>query len=208
MVDICILEKPVKREKHKISINFFNFIFIFASLYQLCKCYIPLKSTDFGSYQDYENKNYCSRKIKRRLCKIGNKRVYKKAFAIFQLVCDRNTCRANFDDSLAEKYKEMEADKILSHIKSGTYVITLEILGKMLSSEDFAQKIKDIASSGVNELAFIIGGANGLHKKVSDIANFKLSFSKMTFTHQMMRIILAEQIYRASKINANERYHR
>ena len=112
------------------------------------------------------------------------------------------------DDSLAEKYKETEADKILSHIKSGTYVITLEILGKMLSSEDFAQKIKDIASSGVNELAFVIGGANGLHKKVSDIANFKLSFSKMTFTHQMMRIILAEQIYRASKINANERYHR
>lgn len=147
-------------------------------------------------------------KLKEDYVKSATNEYIKRLSPYFNLSVIEIPAEQILDDSLAEKYKEMEADKILSHIKSGTYVITLEILGKMLSSEDFAQKIKDIASSGVNELAFIIGGANGLHKKVSDIANFKLSFSKMTFTHQMMRIILAEQIYRASKINANERYHR
>lgn len=147
-------------------------------------------------------------KLKEDYVKSATNEYIKRLSPYFNLSVIEIPAEQILDDSLAEKYKEAESDKILSHIKSGTYVITLEILGKMLSSEDFAQKIKDIASSGVNELAFIIGGANGLHKKVSDIANFKLSFSKMTFTHQMMRIILAEQIYRASKINANERYHR
>lgn len=112
------------------------------------------------------------------------------------------------DDSLSEKYKELEADRILQAIKQGSYVITLEILGKSLSSELFAEKIKEISNSGVNDVVFIIGGANGLHTKVSNIASFKLSFSKMTFTHQMIRLLLTEQIYRAFKINNNEKYHR
>ena len=112
------------------------------------------------------------------------------------------------DEALAEKYMELEADRILHKIKDNSYVITLEITGKMLSSEKFAQKVNEITNSGAAELVFIIGGANGLHKKVSDIADFKLSFSKMTFTHQMIRIILTEQIYRAFKINNNEKYHR
>ncbi len=112
------------------------------------------------------------------------------------------------DEALAEKYKEFEADRILHQIKNNSYVITLEITGKMLSSEEFARKLNEITYSGAAELVFIIGGANGLHKKVSDIADFKLSFSKMTFTHQMIRIILTEQIYRAFKINNNEKYHR
>ena len=113
-----------------------------------------------------------------------------------------------YDETLAEKYKEVEADKILSSIKKDSYIVTLEIQGKMLSSEQFAEKLKEITTSGINELTFIIGGANGLHKKVSDVSDFKLSISKMTFTHQLMRMILAEQIYRASKINAGEPYHR
>lgn len=112
------------------------------------------------------------------------------------------------DETLSEKYKELEANRILQQIKNDSYVITLEINGEMLSSADFAQKLKEIAYIGVSEVVFIIGGANGLHQKVSDIANFKLSFSKMTFTHQMVRIILTEQIYRAFKINNNEKYHR
>lgn len=112
------------------------------------------------------------------------------------------------DESLAEKYKELEAERILQHIKNSTFVITLEIQGKMFSSEDFAQKIKDISNEGISDVAFVIGGANGLHKKVCDISNLKLSFSKMTFTHQMVRLVLSEQIYRAFKINANEPYHR
>ena len=112
------------------------------------------------------------------------------------------------DESLVEKYKLSEADRILQHLKEGAFVITLEIKGKMLSSEEFALKIKEISNSGISDVIFIIGGANGLHQKISDIASLKLSFSKMTFTHQMIRSILIEQIYRAFKINSNEPYHR
>ncbi len=112
------------------------------------------------------------------------------------------------DEKLYEKYMELEADRILTHIKPNSFVITLEIKGKNFSSEEFAEKIKEISNSGVNEIVFVIGGANGLHKKVTDISNFKLSFSKMTFTHQMIRLILIEQIYRSYKINLNEPYHR
>lgn len=112
------------------------------------------------------------------------------------------------DESLCEKYKELEAERIRQTIKKDSYVITLEIEGKQLSSENFAEKIKEISNSGINDVVFIIGGANGLHKKISDIASYKLSFSKMTFTHQMIRLILTEQIYRAFKINNNEKYHR
>lgn len=112
------------------------------------------------------------------------------------------------DENLAQKYMEAEAQKILSLIKPDSYVITLEILGKTLSSEDFAQKIKTLSQEGHNEIVFVIGGANGLASDVSKRADFKLSFSKMTFTHQLMRIFLYEQIYRAFKIVNNESYHR
>lgn len=113
-----------------------------------------------------------------------------------------------FDESLNEKYKNIEAQKILQAIKPNSYVVTLEIQGKMLSSEEFANKLKNISNLGINDITFIIGGANGLAESVSSIADFKLSFSKMTFTHQMIRVLLIEQIYRAFKINANEQYHR
>ena len=112
------------------------------------------------------------------------------------------------DESLAEKYMELEGEKILAAIKQDSYVITLEITANQLSSEDFAKKIKNLSNDGYNEIVFVIGGANGLSKKVSERSNFKLSFSKMTFTHQMARVILYEQIYRAFKINNNESYHR
>ncbi len=112
------------------------------------------------------------------------------------------------DENLAQKYMEAEADKILATIKPDAFVITLEILGKNLSSEDFAQKIKELSQNGHNEIVFVIGGANGLSERVSKRANYKLSFSKMTFTHQLIRIFLYEQIYRAFKIINNENYHR
>ena len=112
------------------------------------------------------------------------------------------------DEALCEKYKELEAERILAAIKQNSYVITLEINGKMLSSEEFAIKLKTIAAEGISDVSFIIGGANGLHQKVSSVSSFKLSFSKMTFTHQMIRLLLTEQIYRAFKINSNEPYHR
>lgn len=125
------------------------------------------------------------------------------SFSVVEVVAEQIN-----DESLCEKYKEIEADRILQNIKQNSYIITLEIKGKSFSSEAFAQKIKDISNEGINDVVFIIGGANGLHKKVGDIANLKISFSQMTFTHQMIRLLLIEQIYRAFKINANEPYHR
>ena len=112
------------------------------------------------------------------------------------------------DENSYEKYKNIEGEKILSLIKEDSFVISLEIEGKMLASEEFAKKIDDISKNGINELIFVIGGANGLSEAVSKRADFKLSFSKMTFTHQMARLILTEQIYRAFKILKGENYHR
>lgn len=112
------------------------------------------------------------------------------------------------DVNLTQKALDAEADKILPHIKKDSFVITLEIQGKQLSSEDFAQKVNNIIISGVTELIFVIGSSCGLSEKVSQRANFKLSFSKMTFLHQFARLILVEQIYRAFKILKGEVYHK
>ena len=112
------------------------------------------------------------------------------------------------DDNLIQKSLEQEAEKILAQIKPESYVITLEILGKQLSSEDFAEKINEITISGINELVFVIGSSCGISPTVSQRANFKLSFSKMTFLHQFARLILVEQIYRAFKILKKETYHK
>lgn len=112
------------------------------------------------------------------------------------------------DENLVLKSLDLEADKILENIKPDSYVITLEILGKQLSSEDFAKKIEEINFSGVGELVFVIGSSCGISQKVSNRANFKLSISKMTFLHQFARLLLVEQIYRAFKILKNETYHK
>lgn len=112
------------------------------------------------------------------------------------------------DEHLIHKALDEEAEKILSHIKSSSYVITLEIEGKMLSSVDFAGKINEIINSGTGEIVFVIGSSCGLSKKVSNRADFKLSLSKMTFLHQFARLILIEQIYRAFKIIKGETYHK
>lgn len=112
------------------------------------------------------------------------------------------------DEHLIGKALDEEADKILSYIKSGSYVITLEIDGKMLSSENFAEKISEITNSGISEIIFVIGSSYGLSLKISKRANFKLSLSKMTFLHQFARLILVEQIYRAFKIIKGETYHK
>ena len=107
-----------------------------------------------------------------------------------------------------EKVKEEEGKDILSKVSDSAYVITLEIKGKKLSSEGLAEKINTLALEGKGEIVFIIGGSLGLSQEVSKRANFKLSFSDMTFPHQMMRIILLEQIYRSFKIIKGETYHK
>lgn len=112
------------------------------------------------------------------------------------------------DKNLTEKILEQEGEKILSHIKQQSYVITLEISGELLSSEEFAQKIETLTNDGIPEIVFVIGSSCGISKIVSKRANFKLSMSRMTFLHQFARLILIEQIYRAFKINKNETYHK
>lgn len=103
---------------------------------------------------------------------------------------------------------EEEGRNILKHVKDGSYVISLEIRGKALSSEALASKLEDVALCGGSHVTFIIGGSLGLSDEVSKRADFKLSFSPMTFPHQMMRVILLEQIYRSFKIIKNETYHK
>jgi 23S rRNA (pseudouridine1915-N3)-methyltransferase len=102
-----------------------------------------------------------------------------------------------------------EGERILATLDSRKeYVITLEIQGKALSSEQLSEKIADLGIEGKSNVAFVIGGSCGLSADVSQASDYKLSFSKMTFPHQMMRVILLEQIYRSFKIIRNESYHK
>lgn len=112
------------------------------------------------------------------------------------------------DTNLTTKVLDQEGEKILSLIKPTDYVITMEIKGKQLTSEEFAQKVKDVTNEGLSEIVFVIGSSCGLSQNVSNRANFKLSLSKMTFLHQYARLLLTEQIYRAFKILNNETYHK
>ncbi|MBQ3225999.1 MAG: 23S rRNA (pseudouridine(1915)-N(3))-methyltransferase RlmH [Clostridia bacterium] len=107
-----------------------------------------------------------------------------------------------------EAVLEKEGQKILSHLSRQDTVITLCVVGKQMSSEKLAAYISDCALSGKSDLAFIIGGSLGLSDEVKKSAALRLSFSEMTFPHQLMRVVLLEQIYRAFKINANEAYHK
>ena len=112
------------------------------------------------------------------------------------------------DENLIQKSLDIEADKILDYIKPSSFVITLEIGGKILSSEDFALELNEIINSGVNELVFVIGSSHGLSQKISQRADYKLSLSRMTFLHNFARLILVEQIYRAFKIIKGETYRK
>lgn len=112
------------------------------------------------------------------------------------------------DEHLTEKVLDEEGEKILSHIKPQSFVITMEILGKQFSSEEFAKKINSLTNEGQSEIVFVIGSSCGLSKKVSARSNLKMSMSKMTFLHQFARLLLVEQIYRAFKIIKGETYHK
>ena len=112
------------------------------------------------------------------------------------------------DENIISKALDEEAEKILSCIKPQSYVVTLEINGRQLSSEELSQKIETLINGGINELVFVIGSSFGISKFVSDRADLKLSMSKMTFLHQFARLILIEQIYIAFKIMKGETYHK
>lgn len=111
-------------------------------------------------------------------------------------------------EAVNRQIKEKEGERILAQIKEDAYVIALAIEGKSLSSEQLAEKIHQLTVNGKSHLVFVIGGSLGLSEAVLKRADYSLSFSPMTFPHQLMRVILLEQIYRAFKINTGEPYHK
>ena len=111
-------------------------------------------------------------------------------------------------ETVEENIRTKEGERILKYIRDDMYVITLEIAGKMLSSEEFARKIEKLGIQGKSSIAFVIGGSIGLGKEVLKRSDFALSFSKMTFPHQLMRVVLLEQVYRAYRIMNGEPYHK
>lgn len=111
-------------------------------------------------------------------------------------------------ETVEEQIRDKEAERILKYIRDDMYVITLEIGGKMLSSEELADKINSLGIQGKSRIAFVIGGSIGLGRKVLVRSDYALSFSRMTFPHQLMRVILLEQVYRGYRIINGEPYHK
>lgn len=114
----------------------------------------------------------------------------------------------NASEALEEIIKKKEGERILKVLKEDAYCIALAIDGKQLSSEELAKKLDSLGISGTSHICFIIGGSLGLSAEVLNRADYLLSFSKMTFPHQLMRMILLEQIYRAYRITHNQPYHK
>lgn len=114
----------------------------------------------------------------------------------------------NASSSTEKQIIKREAEKIQKYISDDDFVFSLCVEGTQFSSEDFSSKISSVILGGKSTIDFIIGGSLGLDDSIKKRSNCNISFSKMTFPHQLMRVILAEQIYRAFKINANEKYHK
>ena len=114
----------------------------------------------------------------------------------------------NASDTVEDAIRNKEGERILKYIKEDAYVITLEIAGKMLTSEEMAEKIEKLGVQGTSHIIFIIGGSIGLGREILKRSDYALSFSKMTFPHQLMRVILLEQIYRSYRIINHEPYHK
>lgn len=112
------------------------------------------------------------------------------------------------DDDATEKSLNIEKERILKNIKQNEFNITLDIEGAMYDSMSLSSKLNQLQIEGKSDINFIIGGSNGLHQDIKSISNMSISFSKLTFPHQLFRVILLEQIYRCFKIINNESYHK
>lgn len=150
-------------------------------------------------------------KIKEKYIKEGIKEFSKRLSRYCNLKIievDDEKAPENLSEKEMEVIKRKEGLKILSKIPQNSFIISLEIQGRQISSEELSKKMEDIMVSGINDITFIIGGSLGLSDEVRSGSDFKLSFSKMTFPHQLMRLILLEQIYRGWRIMKNEPYHK
>lgn len=150
-------------------------------------------------------------KLKEKYFKLGIAE-YVKRFGAYAKVTIIEVADEKSPDHLTEteidQVKKTEGERLLSKISADQYVIALAIKGKQLTSEAFAKQIADLTTYGHSNIAFVIGGSHGLSDDVLNRADFQLSFSAFTFPHQLMRLILVEQIYRAFKINRGEPYHK
>ena len=114
---------------------------------------------------------------------------------------------SKLNDSIISEIKNKECNKIIQNIKKDSYVICLDLKGKQFSSEEFSEKIDNIALNFNSSITFVIGGTLGLNEEILSLSSEKICFSKMTFPHQLIRVYLLEQLFRAFKISNNETYH-
>ncbi len=151
-------------------------------------------------------------KIKEKYLKDGIKEYSKRLSAYCKLtfieLADESIAKTNSTKAEEDKVKNAEADRIKRQIKQGDYLIALDLKGESLSSEGLANHIDKLAISGKSDIVFIIGGSLGLADEILRISDFRLCFSAMTFPHQLMKLILLEQIYRSFKIIKGETYHK
>ena len=150
-------------------------------------------------------------KLKEKYLKDGISE-YTKRLSIYSKIeiieVNDEKCPENLSPADMEIVKNREGERILSRVNPSSYIITLELEGNQLTSEELSTKIEKITLNGFSHITFIIGGSLGLHKEVREKSHFKLCFSKMTFPHQLMKLILVEQIYRSFRILKNEPYHK
>ena len=152
----------------------------------------------------------CAGKIKEKYLTAGINEFLKRLKPMAQVeILEVHEEKMPDNPSAAEKQQvlQKEGEKLLKLVPSGSYLFVLDVYGEELSSEELAERIDKLGVSGRSSLTFLIGGAFGLSKEVRQAADMKLSFSRLTFTHQMVRLLLVEQIYRAFKINRGEKYH-
>ena len=114
----------------------------------------------------------------------------------------------NLNDKISKNIKQAESNNIISHLKKDSYIICLDLKGKQYTSEAFSQKLDNISLNYSSNITFIIGGTLGMSDELLNKANECICFSKMTFPHQLIRVFLLEQLFRAFKISNNETYHR
>ena len=114
---------------------------------------------------------------------------------------------SKLNDSIINEIKNKECNKMIQSIKKDSYIICLDLKGKQFTSEEFSEKIDNIALNFNSSITFIIGGTLGLNEEILSLSNEKICFSKMTFPHQLIRVFLLEQLFRAFKISNNETYH-
>jgi 23S rRNA (pseudouridine1915-N3)-methyltransferase len=150
-------------------------------------------------------------KLKERYLKDGISEYVKRLsrFAELELVeVDDEHAPETLSVAQTSQVKCREAERLLKRVKDGSYIILLDLAGQQLDSEDFSAKLENIMLTGNSHITFIIGGSLGLDQSLISAANYRMCLSKMTFPHQLARLILLEQVYRAFKIMKNETYHK